>query len=225
MFAKVIEFVKELEKVFSMWHNKLNNIEKKLDALLEIKASEPLPADLDTKPSSNDQVWRPPPQPVLVPQVPIVPDTPTVTPPQDNPRAWMDIVDTYRGMHEDKEPERVMELVRIAGLEAAIPNPKAPWCGAFAKGVLDKAGCDTTGATAQARSFANVGKHLETPVVGCLVVCNSHVGFADKINDDGSVDIVGGNQSDTVNTLAVKYFGEPIAYRMPQMKQGVGNVS
>ena len=80
-----------------------------------------------------------------------------------------------------------------------------PWCAAFVGAMLERAGQRGTGFWA-AQSYLNWGKALAQPIQGCIVVFKrgnsswqGHVAFFDRMNKDGSIRVLGGNQADQVS--------------------------
>jgi uncharacterized protein (TIGR02594 family) len=86
-------------------------------------------------------------------------------------------------------------------------DPKAlAWCAAAMNASLAQVGLPGTG-SAKAKSFLNYGNPVTEPQHGDIVVfyrgardgVYGHVGYVDRINPDGSVRTLGGNQSQGVN--------------------------
>lgn len=111
-------------------------------------------------------------------------------------------------------------------LSKANPNldpTVTPWCAGFVGSVLNASGLKGTGSLA-AKSYLNYGTPTDKPSQGDIVVFNDmsgrndpsrgHVGFVKSINNDGTVTVLGGNQS---NQVSVKNY--PISavagYRHP----------
>jgi len=118
-------------------------------------------------------------------------------------------------------PDPMANLARLAGVnmktgEAYIRkylqdggvglNPKElAWCAAAMNASLAQVGLPGTGSQ-KARSFLNYGQPVTEPQHGDIVVFQrggpnsnlGHVGYVDRINPDGSVRVLGGNQSQGV---------------------------
>ena len=85
---------------------------------------------------------------------------------------------------------------------AGVQQDSVPWCAAFVGAMLKRAGVEPSGSL-MARSYLNWGTPLKSPVPGCVVVFSrgqppsGHVAFYEK-DVGSSVQVVGGNQSDSV---------------------------
>ena len=119
-------------------------------------------------------------------------------------------------------PDPMAHLARLAGVDmktgAAVIqkylkdggvglDPRAlAWCAAALNASLAQVGLPGTGSPA-AKSFLNYGNPVSEPQHGDIVVLYrgarngpyGHVGYVDRINPDGSVRVLGGNQSQGVN--------------------------
>ena len=114
----------------------------------------------------------------------------------------------YLGLNEGN-PEEAQTLAafisRNTGLE--INPAKTAWCAAFVDAVLGAGGSKGTGNLA-AKSYLDWGVSVAEPQVGDVVVLwrdsptsgKGHVGFYMGTNADGTIKILGGNQSDKVST-------------------------
>lgn len=79
-----------------------------------------------------------------------------------------------------------------------------PWCAAFVGAMLKRAGYRGSGFLA-ARSYLDWGKKLEHPRVGAVTILKrgfskwqGHVAFFAQDNGNGTIRLLGGNQSDQV---------------------------
>jgi uncharacterized protein (TIGR02594 family) len=130
-------------------------------------------------------------------------------------------------------PDPMAHLARLAGVDmrtgAAVIqkylrdggvglDPRAlAWCAAAMNASLAQVGLPGTGSLA-AKSFLNYGNPVKEPQHGDIVVLYrgprdgvyGHVGYVDRINPDGSVRVLGGNQSQGVN-----YSNFPAELRLP----------
>ncbi|MEQ5183160.1 TIGR02594 family protein [Providencia alcalifaciens] len=94
---------------------------------------------------------------------------------------------------------------------------KVPWCAGFVNAMLERAGIKSPRKDASS-SYDTFGQKLTEPKYGCVVRFSrsggGHVGFCVGKTANGSLLILGGNQSDAVN---VKAFGTDrvVAYRWP----------
>lgn len=120
---------------------------------------------------------------------------------------WMKTAYAYVGLHEipGKETDsKIGEWLKLVGQPA---DDSIPWCAAACNGVLEESGMQGSGKP-NARSFLQVGtKTVFRP--GCIVVLwtgsiggwQGHVGFGEKLSDDGRrIRILGGNQGDEFNS-------------------------
>jgi uncharacterized protein (TIGR02594 family) len=95
-----------------------------------------------------------------------------------------------------------------------------PWCSAFQNACMFRSGYAGT-RSALARSWLTWGIAIRNPVPGCIVVFSrvgspgsGHVAQFLGWNDDGSMRVIGGNQSDAVTIMNTSK--EPLAYRLPK---------
>lgn len=115
----------------------------------------------------------------------------------------LDVANAYFGYDErdSKQALALSEFFKKAGGLNLDPSTTA-WCAGFANAVLGEAGFGGTGKL-NARSFLNYGQAVESPQVGDIVVFSrgdpkgwqGHVGFIAGINKDGTLQVLGGNQS------------------------------
>ncbi|WP_413492386.1 TIGR02594 family protein [Morganella psychrotolerans] len=110
------------------------------------------------------------------------------------------------------------QMWRDSKLSGLVGTAKSvPWCAGFVNAMLERSGIrsprkDSSG------SYDNFGQKLSEPKYGCIVRFSrsggGHVGFCVGKTENGSLLILGGNQSDSVN---IKSFGTDrvIAYRWP----------
>jgi uncharacterized protein (TIGR02594 family) len=120
----------------------------------------------------------------------------------------IEVAQAYLGLNEGN-PEEAQTLAafisRNTGLE--INPAKTAWCAAFVDAVLGAGGSKGTGNLA-AKSYLDWGVSVAEPQVGDVVVLwrdsptsgKGHVGFYMGTNADGTIKILGGNQSDKVST-------------------------
>lgn len=99
-----------------------------------------------------------------------------------------------------------------------INDDETAWCGAFTAYCMAKAGLSKhiPKAFYRAKDWASVGKPINKPAYGCIVVFTrnggGHVGIVVGKDQKGNIMVLGGNQSDAVN---IKPFavGRVLAYR------------
>lgn len=102
-----------------------------------------------------------------------------------------------------------------------------PWCSSYVNYVMEQNGISGTG-SASSQSWRNWGVDAGGPVVGSIVVFSwgggkGHVGFVQSVNADGTINVLGGNQS---NTVKVSRFStsQVVGYRLPAGYSGGGTV-
>lgn len=123
-----------------------------------------------------------------------------------------ELLDVALGEHGVAEQSGAPDNQRILSYaeETDVPDTTAdetPWCSIFMNWIADEAGYETTGRQ-NARSWLNVGRPVESPVPGDVVVFwrespsswKGHVGvYVGHSRDKTEVYCVGGNQDDRVD--------------------------
>ena len=135
---------------------------------------------------------------------------------------WMQYAEGEIGVTETpgaSHTQRILEYHQETSLGAS--DDETPWCASFANWVLKQAGIAGTNSAA-ARSFMQWGKEISEPQYGCIVVLKrgtqswqGHVGFYVGEEDDGTLWILGGNQSNQVSVSKYQK-SQVIGYRMPK---------
>jgi len=124
----------------------------------------------------------------------------------------------HLGENESSDKNTLEGLFKVGGIH--IDPQKVAWCAAFVNAVLASNGVATTGKL-NASSFQNYGEAVKSPHQGDIVVLKpqvagdtGHVGFFSGFNGDGSVNVLGGNQNDSVS---IKNFAanQVVGYRRP----------
>lgn len=100
--------------------------------------------------------------------------------------------------------EKLMSFFNRSG-KIVITNDDTPWCSAFLKAVLLEVGL-VNFATLAARSWLSVGKEINKPELGDIVIFwrespqswKGHVGIYVAENDS-NIYVLGGNQANEVN--------------------------
>ena len=108
------------------------------------------------------------------------------------------------GMNERDQQTALQEYMKNGGVN--LDPAVTAWCAAFVNASLKQAGMEGTGSNA-ARSFMDWGEGVDQPQRGDLAVFSrgdpngwqGHVGFFDGYNDDGTINVLGGNQGDSVS--------------------------
>ena len=112
----------------------------------------------------------------------------------------------------------VLEYYKEAG-HPEVKHDRVSWCAAFVGAILHRAGLKPSGSL-MARSYLNWGTSTKKPVRGSIVVFSrgpvlGHVAFFDRDNGDGTIRVLGGNQSNAVS-LASFPKSRVLGYRIPQ---------
>lgn len=116
---------------------------------------------------------------------------------------WYKIAMAEVGVKEilgSKNTPRILEYHQATSLKAT--NDETAWCSAFVSWCLEKAGYKSTH-SAWAKSYLKYGTELKFPKLGCICVFtrgpqSGHVAFYISTNKDGSLKVLGGNQSNSV---------------------------
>ncbi len=117
---------------------------------------------------------------------------------------------------------RILKYWTDAGMaNVADGQDEVPWCAAFVGAMLARSKLAHSG-KANARSYANWGRRLNSPVLGCVVVLSrpphawqGHVGFyVGQSKSRRVTTIIGGNQSDSVSVASFSN-ERIIGYRWP----------
>lgn len=124
----------------------------------------------------------------------------------------LSIAKQYLGMNagDPKQARTLSAFFKKAGGLNVDPSTTA-WCAAFLNSVLGQAGIKGTGSLA-AQSFLNFGKPVDRPTKGDIVVFErgnrgsglGHVGIVVGINSNGTLQVLGGNQSNSASIETFK---------------------
>jgi uncharacterized protein (TIGR02594 family) len=125
-----------------------------------------------------------------------------------NPHPWLEIAESKLGEHEVSGPEAnsfIVECLESTTLGSPEnQSDETAWCSAFVGWCLEQAGVESTH-SAWARSYLEWGKEVDDPSPGAIVVFergsnSGHVAFFVQYNPDNEmVQVLGGNQSDSVS--------------------------
>jgi uncharacterized protein (TIGR02594 family) len=137
--------------------------------------------------------------------------------------AWITTAKQYLNQAEIKGPHHNPHVVKWwKKIGAPFKDDETPWCGAFVGGVLAETGIPPVAGGASARAWNKLGKKLDKPAVGCVVVfwrgspsaATGHVGFVVGKDQHGNLMVLGGNQGDKVS---IKPFSRDrvVGYRWP----------
>ena len=108
------------------------------------------------------------------------------------------------GLNENAQSAALSEYLANGG--ASLDPATTAWCAAFVNATLAQTGGTGTGKM-NARSFLDWGSPVDTPQRGDIAVFSrgdpngwqGHVGFFDSYTPDGRINVLGGNQSDSVS--------------------------
>ena len=124
----------------------------------------------------------------------------------------LEIAVDYVGLDasDPKQAKTLSAFFKKAGGVDIDPATTA-WCAAFANSVLGAAGVTGTGSL-MAQSFLKFGTTVSKPTTGDIVVFErgangsglGHVGFIVGVNDNGSLQVLGGNQDGSTNIQTFK---------------------
>lgn len=140
-----------------------------------------------------------------------------------NEMPWYDAAlnEYEKGVKEIRGDEHNPDILKYhdsTSLKAT--DDETAWCSSFVNWCMEVAGEQGTNSAA-ARSWLKWGRKITEPEVGCVVVFargnsswQGHVGFVRHVNADGSLDVLGGNQS---NAVSIKTYSTDrlLGYRMP----------
>lgn len=137
---------------------------------------------------------------------------------------WLTAARLYLGTTEI--PGRATNQIILgwwAAIRAPFSDDETPWCAAFTGGILESIGIRST-RSARALSYDAWGLRLSEPRIGCIAVFHrgggGHVGFVVRLPAAGIVNVLGGNQSNTVNVKPYRT-GALASYRWPTACAGL----
>lgn len=137
---------------------------------------------------------------------------------------WLRIARLEKGVKETAGPastDRILEYLQTVDLEGmGRLSDDISWCSAFVNWVVRQAGYTGTDSAA-ARSWLKWGETISEPRIGAVVVLKrgteawqGHVGFVTGVHG-GFVQVLGGNQSNSVNEQLYKT-SLVLGYRWPR---------
>ena len=151
----------------------------------------------------------------------------------EKPKSPYEMARLFVGTNERRDAKVMSSFFKEALGEKLDPS-KTPWCAAFVNAMLKTSG-DVGTQSNMARSFLNYGKKTDRPSEGDIVVLRrggsrvlGHVGFYAGEDENGNVQVLGGNQGDRVS---IKSFpkSKVLGYRQPptslQMKLAMREVN
>lgn len=134
---------------------------------------------------------------------------------------WLTVARRELGVHETPGPKHTARVLEYQAITRANEGAdEVPWCAAFVGWCLERAGEKST-RSAAARSYLEWGHEVSSPQLGCVAVFargsspgQGHVGFIVGVEPDGDLQVLGGNQA---NSVCVRRYpaGRLLALRMP----------
>lgn len=121
--------------------------------------------------------------------------------------AALDIAARAIGLNEGDKKAALQEYLSNGGVN--LDPAVTAWCAAFVNATLQQAGVQGTGSN-MARSFLDWGQPVQTPQRGDVAVFSrgdpngpyGHVGLVERINPDGTIQLLSGNSGDQVQSVA-----------------------
>lgn len=138
-------------------------------------------------------------------------DEETVAVPAFNEYGHLDFMLAFEGRSEEEEEmqaiiegwaDEIVGFVPPAPVGEAVHN----WCCTAVGKALKEAGYKYL-STLVAREYKEYpGEKLDAPEKGCLLVYNKHICVCTGVRDDGTVEIVGGNQGDRMSKTTSDWY-------------------
>lgn len=134
-------------------------------------------------------------------------------------QAWMKEARRYIGLEEIPGAANNSTIIGwLVRLSAWWRDDETPWCGAFVAHCLQETGYPIPQYWMRALAWAEWGRPLVVPMVGCVVVFSrkggGHVGFVIGQDAQGNLLVLGGNQGNRVSIAAFPR-SRVVAYRWP----------
>jgi uncharacterized protein (TIGR02594 family) len=119
---------------------------------------------------------------------------------------WMTAAEGELGVTEIPGKKHNTNILGYHATTGGFKNDETPWCSSFVNWSLKQAGIKGTN-SAGALSWSGWGQSLSTPAYGSIAIVDygggkGHVGFVVGINKNGSIILLGGNQSNMVKYSA-----------------------
>ena len=139
--------------------------------------------------------------------------------------AWLEVARKEIGIHElagSQHSLRILEYGQSTVLKTT--TDEMAWCSAFVNWCFAQVGINGT-RSAVGRSWLKWGRSILDPVPGCVAVLKrghsprqGHVGFFVSKDPDGHIELLGGNQKDSV---CIQKFSssQVLSYRMPEERK------
>lgn len=117
----------------------------------------------------------------------------------------------YEGLHEVNNADELRPLIAKAPGGSNLNLASDGWCAHFVGAIDAELGYAPYGGRAADIGASQVEVDPSIAPPGCTVAFHGHAAFLDDVPSH----IFGGNQSNKVNSLDMKYFGQPIGYFIP----------
>ena len=136
-----------------------------------------------------------------------------------NDYSWLIEARRHIGLEEiPGERNSSVILSWLDALRAWWHDDETPWCGTFVAHCFQFVGYSVPKGWMRALDWAEWGRALEAPMVGCVAVLKrdggGHVGFVVGQDPKGNLLILGGNQGNKVSIAAFPRY-RVVAYRWP----------
>jgi uncharacterized protein (TIGR02594 family) len=124
------------------------------------------------------------------------------------PKVILEAVKLYgtREIVGKEHSKEILSWAKELGMEKTYTNDEIPWCGLFTAIVVKRAGFNPVSNPLWARNWVNFGTPQKTAMLGDILVFvrngGGHVGFYVG-EDDTCYHVLGGNQSNMVNTTRI----------------------
>lgn len=118
----------------------------------------------------------------------------------------------YEGLHEVNDAVKLRPLIAKAPGGSNLNLAVDGWCAHFVGSIDAELGYAPYGGRAAEIGAAQVEIDPSIAPPGCTVAFHGHAALLDDVPQH----IFGGNQSNKVNSLHMRYFGEPIGYFIPK---------
>lgn len=116
---------------------------------------------------------------------------------------WLKEALLHVGVKEVPGKEHAPEIQKwLRALKAWWSDDETPWCGVFVAEVMRRTGHELPKHWYRALAWADWGKRIDRPRVGCVVVFSrkggGHVGLVVGVDQNGRLLVLGGNQGNAV---------------------------
>jgi uncharacterized protein (TIGR02594 family) len=134
---------------------------------------------------------------------------------------WMTIAESQLGVTEIPGSNHNPKIISYHATTGGFKDDETPWCSSFVNWSLNQSGIKGT-QSARALSWFGWGQSLKKPAFGSIAIIDygngkGHVGFVAGVNQNGSIVLLGGNQSNMVKYSAfspssINWYVYPVEY-------------